>query len=479
MIKLLVTTILGLSIVGGTNVVPLQQAEVKNQNEILIQAKEENFTTIQWHNNQYPISKDEASLSLFSEYAIEIDDAQTASDIYIQEEYIPFEEVVPAEYVNANADIALMSIDHSQEEEFIHNNGYIKFTTKAYAIGFYDGKFVYHIEVTTEQLKSFMINRNDNLIIRHGNNGVTLSHQDYATKGERVTPFTMYNVLLEPISGCDKEQLTPNYSHSDSGVYYTFYTGGASWSNDTTTMVYGNTKVTADYYLVATDVTTVQPVYVHNRDLIVNSLSISFGPIGAGVDVSEWFYDVMEGKVLTLKGYANRINQNVYTMNPTDWGFDERYYFPNEGLDYTTTMLGELTISTVRSRCGYIEGEYINLSPNRIGAGDAYLELTFSKPIYEMDTYLAFWSSSEGLYSLNGDYAYIQYKDVNGNWKTCIDLLACELPTDRTKPKYFEYDFIEGTYGIKFVAHKSNPNTNRNKGRICIGQTKFITCERN
>lgn len=478
MIKLLATTLLGLSILGsGATAVPVQQTDAENMNKILIQKQTKNLTSAEWHNEQYPISKDEDTLTLFENYSIDIEEAQKSSDIYIQEEYVPFEEIIPVEYLDTYSGISLMNIGTSQEQEYVHNDGYIKFITKAYALGFYDCKIVYHVEVTTEQLRGFIINKNDNLIIRHGYNSVTLNHQDYPAKGQRVTPCTMYFAGRDPVIADEIEILSPNYSCSDGGVYYTFSAGGASSMGDTSTVIYGNTKVKADYYLAATDTTEVQPVYVHNQKWFIESLSISFGPIGAGISAGS-NTDIMEGTTMNLKGYSNRINQNVHVMNPVDWDFDGRYYFQNEGLKQTTTVLeNDFTISTERLRCGYIEEEYINLSPNRYNAGDAYLEMNFNKPVYELDIYLSFWSASESLFFINDDYAYLQYLDSNGNWKTRLDLLRADLPEDRTAPKYYEFDFIEGTYGIRIVAHKQTPNTNRNKGRICIGETKFITCE--
>lgn len=332
------------------------------------------------------------------------------------------------------------------------------------------------MEVTTKQQKKFFINHNDNLIIRHGANAVTLNLESFPASGTRFTPCTIYwPYRPNDSTKADENQiLTPNYSCSDSGVYYTFQAGGVDSFGDIASVVYGYTTVTADYYMVATNTTEVQPVYVHNTDWFIESLSVSFGPIGVSVS-THGTSDVMEGTTMTLKGYNSRIEHQTCTLNPADWGFDQRYYFKNEGLKYSTLNFDDFIINTERLRCGYIEEEYINLSPNRFDAGDAYLELTFSEPIYEFSTNVSFWSANENLYSTQGDYAYVQYLNKNGDWETCIDLLANNIPTNRTNQKHFEYDFIEGTYGIKYVAHKENPNTTKNRGRISIGQTKFTT----
>ncbi len=476
MISLVASAILGLSALGvSMNAVPINIA----QNEIIVQSSNDNITNIQWHNNMSSVSNDKKSLSLFEQYDVDAYEASKSMDVFIQEEYLPFEEIISTD-LSSRSGMSMLDVGNSQTQEFIHNKGYIKFITKAYALGFYDGGLVYHVEVTTEQQKSFFVNHKDNLIIRHGENAATLNLEDYQARGERFTPCTIYwpNDPNNPTNADEHENLTPNYSCSEGGVYYTFSPGGSTTTGDVATVIYGDTSVTADYYMVATDTTEIQPVYVHNYNWFVDSLSISFGPIGVSVDAG-YMSDVMEGTTMTLKAYDSRIEHQTYTLNPDDWGFDERYYFENEGLKYSTIELNDFVIGTERLRCGYIEEEYINLSPNRYNAGDAYLKLSFNEPIYEFSTYISFWSASESLNSTDGDYAYIQYLDENGNWQTFVDLLSEGLPTDRTQQKHFEHDFIEGTYGVKFVAHKENPNTNRNKGRICIGETKFVTYDIN
>ena len=169
------------------------------------------------------------------------------------------------------------------------------------------------------------------------------------------------------------------------------------------------------------------------------------------------------------------VHTSEYSISPADWNFDERYYFENEGIKTSTISIEDLSFNTERLRCGYIEEEYINLSPNRTGAGDAYLTLEFDEPIYKLSTNLSWWSASENMYSSSGDYAYIQYLDANNNWINAVDLLAIGLPTDRTNQMNIEYDFLDGTYSIRYLAHKETPNTSRNKGRISIGDTIFVT----
>lgn len=169
------------------------------------------------------------------------------------------------------------------------------------------------------------------------------------------------------------------------------------------------------------------------------------------------------------------VHEAHHHISPNEWGFDARYYFENEGLKTNTVNIGDLSIQTERLRCGYIENQYINLSPDRVGAGEAYLDLTFNEDIYQMNTNLSFWSNNERLLLLYGDSAYIKYVDASGTWQTALDILSSNLSDDRTAQDYHELLFPNGTRRIRIEAHKNYPTSDRNKGRICIGETSFVT----
>ena len=171
---------------------------------------------------------------------------------------------------------------------------------------------------------------------------------------------------------------------------------------------------------------------------------------------------------------CGKIHETDYSISPNQWGFDGRYYFHNEGIKTSIVNINDLTITSERLRCGYIENEFVNLSPNRYNAGDAYLKLSFSEPIYGINTNLSYWSNNEMMYPSDGDYAYIKYLDKNGNWSVLLDILNSNLSTDRLNQNYFELNIPDGTKTIIFEDHKANPNTDRNKGRISIGNTIFI-----
>ena len=172
---------------------------------------------------------------------------------------------------------------------------------------------------------------------------------------------------------------------------------------------------------------------------------------------------------LIISTYNNRIQTDVLTLQPNEYGFEPQYFFYEKTYSHS---LYNWEFTTTRLRTGYIEEQYVNLSPNRDGAGEAYLEYQFDKPIYEIDVNLSFWSASE--FYKTGDTAYLQYKDSNGEWVTLLDLLNCGLPTDRTNQKYFELEILEGTYEIRFISNVLDHTSTRNKGRICIGEIKFV-----
>lgn len=451
------------TILALTTCLSLSNFESLNYENDNLKNENINITKEEWHNDNN--IDDEDTKNLFDKYYIDYDEAKVSSDIYIQEETLKFDEIT-----NDNNE---HNIKFSSEVEELHNEGYIKFITTAYAIGYYDGGIVYHVKVRSEQQKSFIQKRTDNLIIQHGENAVTFINNDYNASGNRYVPCTINWSLpgKEPTKSDINQELEPNYNYKEGGVYYSFKAEETGSSSDFYSTTYGYTTITGDYYLIATDTTEIQASYIHNYNIFVNSLSISFGNIGVGINIGEGFYDIMSTTPMILKGYKDRIKTNVLTLNPSDYGFEGQYYFYSKTNDHT---INNFTFQTERLRCGYIENENINLSPNRNDAGEAYLVFKFNQPIYELDTHISYWSPNEYLYTSKGDSVYIQYMDKNGNWINCLDLLNCSLSTNRKLQDYYEFEFIEGTYQIRYIANKITPNTSRNKGRICIGETKFI-----
>lgn len=159
-------------------------------------------------------------------------------------------------------------------------------------------------------------------------------------------------------------------------------------------------------------------------------------------------------------------------IKPEDWGFEERYWFADEGDDgkeyrETNITVKGLNITSQRLRCGYIENSYINLSPRRAGAGEAYLRLTWDKPIYSYMFGASYWSSSE---NIDGD-AVVRTMNKNGVWQSIstadFDLKSLGLSTSRYEIKRFIGEHSEGICGLEFYT-TAEAIGDRNKGRICI-----------
>ena len=170
---------------------------------------------------------------------------------------------------------------------------------------------------------------------------------------------------------------------------------------------------------------------------------------------------------------------NSTNIKPSEWGFEQRYYFENEGIKTSTLNKGNFTISTSRLRCGFIQNSYIVLSPRRVGAGRSYFEITFNEPVYKVIYDLAMWSNKE---NLDGN-AFIQFKDENGNWSGAINIPINELP--KKEQGINRYLFLRAPslhitpslnmeitcypiYGIRFETTSTAAGSN-NKGRLCIG----------
>lgn len=163
-----------------------------------------------------------------------------------------------------------------------------------------------------------------------------------------------------------------------------------------------------------------------------------------------------------------------YSLLPSGYGFTESY----SDTRTEPINLADLTITTTRKRCGYIENQYINLSPRKQGQGEAYVTYHFNKMIYRFDINLSFWSDSEYLDSSDST-AYLQYKDVNGNWVTALDLLNdITLSTDRTNQDTYSVMFGEGTTDVRIIIN-TRPIGTANKGRISIGNIVIYAIDDN
>lgn len=167
---------------------------------------------------------------------------------------------------------------------------------------------------------------------------------------------------------------------------------------------------------------------------------------------------------------VNAYSGTIYVINPEDYGFQPQYFF-------TTTVkniqMGNYTMTTSRYRTGYIEEEFINLSPRRKNAGFAFLEYAFTDPVLKIEVNLSFWGAYEYINNTNAT-AVIEYKDENGNWVTMLDLLNdVNLSTDRNNQDTYTIYFPGN--GVKRFRYymTSEAVGDQNRGRISIGTTRI------
>lgn len=184
-------------------------------------------------------------------------------------------------------------------------------------------------------------------------------------------------------------------------------------------------------------------------------------------------------KIITIPT-GNLLNSVVLK---TDYGFSD--YYPTDDLtsqNYKTHCLSNgFTFRTRRYRTGYIHDEYVTMSCIKTGITEAYIEYAFNNPISELYVDLSHWGllNNELLSSQTG-VAELQIwhnKDPldpndTDRWICKADLLAdsMNLPRDRTNPECYDFYFSSGTYCFRFYCAINSPiESDRNKGRICIG----------
>ncbi len=156
-------------------------------------------------------------------------------------------------------------------------------------------------------------------------------------------------------------------------------------------------------------------------------------------------------------------DQNRYILYPTSYQYTESYGDTNT----KPIKINDLVITTERKRCGFIEGEYINLSPRKQGQGEAYISYHLNKKIYKVEVNLSLWGKSEYLNVLQSKVA-IQTLDESGNYQDKYIVDIDSLPTDRTCPNLYAFTFDYGITDFRIYV-KTFPIGTANKGRVSIG----------
>lgn len=189
--------------------------------------------------------------------------------------------------------------------------------------------------------------------------------------------------------------------------------------------------------------------------------------IGIGSDVEPYWDDFYCSKLFKEPTeYAKKVQ-----VKPHEWGFEERYWFSNEGIRDTSLTKKDLTVNTRRLRCGYIKDSYVVLSPRRENAGEAFLEMNFDKPVYAFMYSVCLWSKYE---KLDGT-AVIFVKNANGDWVQKVDFLNdIKLKIRGQGLDRYVLQCPEGTYGIRIYCTATAEGTT-NSGRLCFDDLVFCT----
>lgn len=156
-------------------------------------------------------------------------------------------------------------------------------------------------------------------------------------------------------------------------------------------------------------------------------------------------------------------------IKPIHYGYEQQYFFSKEEKQVS---VGNFSFNTFRLRTGYIENEYINLSPKRANAGSAYLEYYFNKPVTKVTMNLSLWSGAEG-FNKNEDIAWFMKRTSRGDLFVAIDLFnEITLSTNRYNQGTYTVAFGESIYFFGFYVYSSAVGST-NKGRISIGDMKI------
>lgn len=132
------------------------------------------------------------------------------------------------------------------------------------------------------------------------------------------------------------------------------------------------------------------------------------------------------------------------------------------------------TLLTKRARYNEVEGA-IQLSANKIGQGEAYLDLTMSQSISRVDLGLCIPTLTEG-YSNSPDSGCslkVEYKAAGGEFKEAYDLLKQEYNDLISGDKNYAIVFPEPTKQFRIISEFESPTSSEDKGVVSIDNLSF------
>ena len=190
--------------------------------------------------------------------------------------------------------------------------------------------------------------------------------------------------------------------------------------------------------------------YGENSEIFCDAdiLSLSL----TGIITYSFYNESFKMKAEDFSSYVNSENQGQY------------YFY--EKTKKINLANGE-TFITRRKRCGFIDGQYLVLSPNRKDAGEAYLEFVFDYDVSGIDYSMCFWGRSEGLYKYMGDYIHIEY--WNGESFSVVQSIDLEhLSCDKSDKTRLSIRFSKPVKRFRIYAFKKDAIQTWNRGRVVI-----------
>lgn len=140
----------------------------------------------------------------------------------------------------------------------------------------------------------------------------------------------------------------------------------------------------------------------------------------------------------------------------------------------TITSASGYTFNTNRLRCSYIENQYLVLSANKKGAGEACLEFSFLNDVKKMNFDMSLWSAFE---KINDGTLTIQIPKVafDGNiiWTDYIIYDIKDLSVQKLNPKNYTVLFPAHVSRFRFKVTAKTPEGKRNKGRVVLDNITF------
>ncbi len=240
----------------------------------------------------------------------------------------------------------------------------------------------------------------------------------------------------------------------DEGIPVTMFTGGASGSGSF-----------ADHYTNVYGYETWVGIPINGGDRLTKTFLKARLNLDETTDryCDSAILDYIYSGILTYDMHYDE----CYSFSASD--FAEEFVNDSGGGQYFFSPISEpvsltngMTLQTARLRTGYIENQYLVMSPNRQGAGLAYLDISFPTKASRISFDIAAWSFNEGM---TQETLTIQYYDNGWHDHVVIDP---DRISDKSNPDTRIVLLPKDSVRIRFYAIHSSPSGDRNKGRICL-----------